>query len=213
MLEDKRFTKAIYVVFSKTADNSSLKDDVRKSFQSKNENCELLTFNRSECLDYFEIMDDDDDGLNIINKIMESPKMESNVSIFFDETPIFRPKEHQQKYDWSLLRNPKPGSLLIVSFQPMVEAKNKSTTPISPTLPDQEHANIELTRCYRASVSIFDCLKSIKKLGMKMVKTTPEEVNFVSGREPLMMNYKDPTVVLKSWIHFKLFQLNCNKGG
>ena len=210
LLEDKKFSTAIFVVFSKTADNSVLQEDVKKNFRSKNENCKLLTFSRSECLKYFEIKDEDD-GLKLINKIMESPKMEKDMSILFDEVPLSRPVGGQGQYNWSLLKNPKPNSLLIVSFQPIVEAKNRNTNPIKPKLPYPQHANIELTRCYRTSVSVFDSLESIKHLGMKMIKTTPEGVTFVSGATPSKMNYRETSAALKTWIHFKLFQLNCNK--
>ena len=209
LLEDKRFSTAIYVVFSKTANNSLLQEDVKKNFRSKNENCNLLTFSRSECLKYFKIKDEDD-GMNLINKIMESPKMDKDMSILFDEVPLSRPVGAQGQYNWSLLKNPKPNSLLIVSFQPMVEAKNRNTNPIKPILPYPKHANIELTRCYRTSVSVFDSLESIKHLGMKMIKTTPEGVTVVSGATPSKMNYRETSAALKTWIHFKLFQLNCN---
>ena len=208
LLENEKFSTAIYVVFSKTVNNSSLQEDAKKNFKSKNENCQLLTFSRSECLSYFEIQDNDDDGLNIINQVMLSPKMESNMSIFFDETPISRPKG---QYDWSLLKNPKPDSLLVVAFQPMVEAKNKNINPIKPILPSPTHANVELTRCYRTTASIFHSLESIKQLGMKMIKTTPEGVNFVSGGKPLMMNFREPSKDLITWINFKLTKMNCDK--
>ena len=211
LMEDKKFSKAIYVVFSKNVDNSTLKDDVKRNFKSRNEECELQTFSRSECLDYFDIKEDDDDGLSIINRIMESSKMESNMAIFFDEVPIFRPKGVQGQYNWSLLKNPKSDSRVIVSFQPMLEAKNRNMTPIKPTLPYPAHANIELTRCYRTSISVFDSLDSIKNLGIKMIKTTPESVNFVTGRKPSMMNYIETTAELKTWIHFSLAKMNCNK--
>ena len=46
---------------------------------------------------------------------------------------------------------------------------------------------------------------------MKMIKTTPEGVTIVSGATPSKMNYRDTSAALKTWIHFKLFQLNCNK--
>ena len=95
----------------------------------------------------------------------------------------------------------------------MVEASKStwSTNPIKHTLPKPEHANIELTRCYRTSVSVFDSLESIKHLGMKMIKTIPEGVNLVSGRKPTKINYRETSAALKTWIHFKLVQLNCNK--
>ena len=211
LMEDKKFSKAIYVVFSKNVDNSTLKDDVKRNFKSRNEECELQTFSRSECLDYFDIKEDDDDGLTLINGIMENTKLAKNTAIFFDEVPIFRPKGVQGQYNWSLLKNPKPDSLLIVSFQPMVEAKNKNTNPIKPKLPYPEHSNIELTRCYRTSAFTFQTLESIKHLGMKMIKTNPEPVHFVKGGKPSMMNYKETNTELKTWIHFKMTKLNCSK--
>ena len=43
------------------------------------------------------------------------------------------------------------------------------------------------------------------------MKTNPEGVNFVTGGRPSMMNYKETSEDLKTWIHFKLLQLNSNR--
>ena len=55
------------------------------------------------------------------------------------------------------------------------------------------------------------CEQPLKQLGMKMIQTTPEGVNFVSRGKPLMMNYRKLSKDLKTWINFKLTKMNCNK--
>ena len=78
---------------------------------------------------------------------------------FFDETPIMRP-ESSSPYDWSSLRK-RNNVFIIISFQPMLESYKTNTKPFKPLLPVGA-SNIELTKAYRMSHSIFDSIQSLQ---------------------------------------------------
>ena len=179
--------------------------DFKEQFQSRNSENKLETFTRQECLKHFEVEEDEDDVV-VIQNILKSPKLNPDSVIFFDETSIERPNK---SYDWLMLQNPRPEVTAIVSFQPLQEANKFNTRPVKLSLPP-EAAHIELTKCYRASSSIFDCLKSVQYLNIKMIDTKADSVNAVSGPKPVIMKYSTVEDNLKLWIIFKLLKLLCD---
>ena len=176
--------------------------DFRQQFQSS---ADLKTFVRQECLQYFAVEDNQDD-IVVIQNILESDKLDIDSVIYFDETSIERPGK---SYDWSKLHNRRSDVTLIVSFQPLQESRKANTKPVKLTFPSTA-AHIELTKCYRASSSIFDCLRSVQYLNIKMIDTQADSVNVVSGSKPIIMKYTSVEDSLKAWILFHLLKLDCD---
>ena len=167
-----------FVVFNSFSKASILKDDFRKHFR-KSETAKLHTFTRDECLKYFKVQDNDDD-IVVINHIIG--KLPSNSALFLDETSLARPNN---SFDWSSLDNPKPCTLVLISFQPVMDITKKSSKKVKLKLPANSD-NIELTRSYRFSSSVFQCLEDVLYLSnIKTINSKPEPVDFIHGCKPI----------------------------
>ena len=184
-----------------------MRETFRQCFKKNNDRVELYTFTRDECLQYFNVADQDSD-IEVIGRILESSVMKKDferTALFLDETSL------SGTLDWSKLENSNPSVSLIISFQPMVEAYGSNLNTIQLQFPTSNHVNINLIRCYRTSTSILKSLQSFHDLSIKRLETDVEAVDLVSGQKPRLLAYDTVNENLKIWLHITLSKLQCQK--
>ena len=205
--ENLNLKNVFFVIFNKSSEGTSkLKQDFEQNYKNHVES-KLHTFTRSESLQYFAVQDDKDD-LKVIQNILL--KLPPSSVILFDETPIVRGKDKSN--DWSGLQNTRSNEniSMIVSFQPLQESTTRNVKPVKLKLPSNA-VQIELTRAYRTSSSIYHSLQEIKYLNVKSLNTEAQPVETVVGGQPIQLQYNiaDDVQDLKVWILCNLLKFRC----
>ena len=211
LCEEKHFSVVYFIVFSKNfKENAShLKEHFEKNFQNRyNYTCQLKTFSRTECLKYFGVLDDGDE-ISIIHNILKSKNLQRNSAIFLDETPLMATWSKSNYCDWLSLENSRTDVLLVVAFQPIVEASMMSTIPVDLVLPFTS-VNVALTRSYRPTMSIFKALKDFHHLDIKRVGSEAKSGSMLIGSPPEIVNYDNVTDGLKTWMLHRIIKFRCN---
>ena len=180
MCEDSKYSDVFFVVFNKFSNKSKLQDEFRKHFRNKSTN--LHTFTREECLQHFKVDDDEDDVL-VMNAMIK--KLPSKSALFLDETSLARPNN---SFDWSSLENPDHDKLLLVSFQPVLDTTKKSNRPVKLKFPTKSD-NIELTRSYRFTSSVFESLEDILYLSnIRTINSKSKPIDLIQSIHQLLKN-------------------------
>ena len=212
MLENQKCDHYFFVVMSEARGgkgNLKLKSYFKEQFQCPHKEAEVEVFTFREILQHFEI-DYVKDELEGINKIIDN--LQPNTAIFFDETPIIRTEVDGEATDWTELRNNQRNIFVTVSFQPLIESVQKNLRPIKPKFPKKNASNLELNRVYRSSKSIFKCVQdSIQyENGIKRLDCEASSIEFVTGREPIVISYRPPNDeirFIKSWIQDQITKM------
>ena len=189
MMEKQNCDKSYYVVMNESKEgNQRLKTLFKEQFQIPSERAILETFTKKEILKHLCIKDDVKDHMDSIEKIVE--KLAPNTAVFFDETSIVR---GNGKVDWSNLNIRRRDVSITIAFQPLIEYTKKNTKPVQPQFP-KGASILKLTRVYRTSKSIFECVQnSLQFVGIKRLDCEATSLEFVTGRKPKILSY-DPDI-------------------
>ena len=186
-----------------------MKKQFKKDFKEK-EAAYLQLFSRTEICERFNI-DDGDDNLRIFQKILE--KIPQNTCIFFDETPLAQCEGSTPSFNWSDLKNTRPGEIsVIIAMQPL---RQKPTLKLKQQNPIWPNDVVKLELAYRSSQQIHEFNSNLLNGKVPLeyidVKTQTSDTIRGPGVKIFPIDGQSDISLAKKWIRFQLFTINCIK--
>lgn len=201
-----------YICLSKNSTGQGLREWVGEE--------EHVTFlNRTECLQMFNIQDDDNQ-IQIIETIIS--RLPPKTVVLFDEVPLFSKMERRHgriqrgrfSYDWSMLENLRPEEVtVVVCIQPIRIAATFKNLCCDVTVPADADV-IRLSSQYRSSNNILQFVNQMCRVELPIeyinVHTSPSHDVLGPEITAISISSFDQANRLAVWLHNHLQQeLGC----